>query len=144
MFRKPASVILQSVCFSWSILSAAMDNGADMVDEGYLDVTAEVDGLIVKRFGKDALSRQHPPEKVDWSQEQHGVVINSGSTTDCLETSDPNTSVEGGASSKDTIQAWADFRLAIGAELSQQIRARVHQELGYTCSTGKTPNHTCP
>ncbi|ORX92385.1 DNA/RNA polymerase [Basidiobolus meristosporus CBS 931.73] len=86
------------------------------VDEAYIDVTEEVNKLLIERYS-GYLNDVYPP-KIDW--ESLGVVL--GELDEEVE--------------------WNDMQLAIGAEISKTIRARVFEELGYTCSTGIAHNKT--
>ncbi|KAK9760131.1 N-acetyltransferase eso1 [Basidiobolus ranarum] len=86
------------------------------VDEAYIDVTEQVNKIIIERYA-GYLNDVCPPA-IDWSN--LGVVL-------------------GGL---DVELEWKDIQLAIGAEISRTIRTLVYEELNYTCSTGIAHNKT--
>ncbi|KAI8920642.1 hypothetical protein BC831DRAFT_477987 [Entophlyctis helioformis] len=113
------------------------------IDEAYLDITAQVNDLI-ETHGLAGLQRMYDG-RVRAQDPQDPCM--TGTAQDTLD----NEIVPIVVWDSDTFQAgstvsaskgWRDVQLFIGAQISRQIRARMVDELGYTCSTGIAHNKT--
>jgi len=72
-----------------------------------------------------------PPPEFSW--EGLGHVIQAERSADSSSSSQTT-------STSEAYTTWPNYVLAIGAEFMQTCRARVHRELGYTCSAGIAHN----
>lgn len=136
------------------------------IDEAYLDFTIPVRDLILERNPHLAFSPADSPlgldtplpgpPDIDWeplgnvvpvlTEEDQATLDAIDAGEDSKEAAEGKAEIRAPTSSQviakpvDPLNAWSDYALSIGAELMQQCRRGVLQQLGYTCSAGVARN----
>jgi DNA polymerase eta len=99
------------------------------IDEIFLDLSSQVHGVLLKRhsdlLASTGASLDTPlpkpwTELLDWGKSQ--LIVSDASEEDAI------------------APDWSDVALHIGAEIVQELRQQIHQQLRYTCSAGIAHN----
>ncbi|KAL7745957.1 N-acetyltransferase eso1 [Sorochytrium milnesiophthora] len=97
------------------------------IDEAYLDLTE----AVVERIKASPPSDEHPV--CEWDRQDLGTLF---------EPSEEQLAVAATLQHINSDDAWGDYMLFVAADITQDIRKAIFEELQYTCSAGIAQNKT--